>query len=142
MLKRLLLIAGVITLAVNFGYADQSRAKMTIQISKVASTSGKQMYANYCTPCHGMDGRGHGPIAPALKTPPADLTALSRNHRGKFPDTHIVAVLENGAELGPRRAAEMPVWGPILGKMNQTTPQDRLLRICNLSRYLDTIQSK
>jgi len=34
------------------------------------------------------------------------------------------------------------VWGPILGKMNVSNPQDRLLRISNLSRYLETIQAK
>ncbi len=34
----------------------------------------------------------------------------------------------------------MPVWGPILGKMNQTNFQDKQLRISNLSRYLESIQ--
>ncbi len=142
MFKRLLFTAAVLALAANFGYADQAKTKMTLQITKVTSTSGKQMYANYCTPCHGVDGRGHGPVAPALKTPPTDLTVLSRTHGGKFPDAHVVTVLEKGAEIGPRPSTLMPVWGPILGKMDQTEPQDRLLRICNLSRYLDTIQSK
>jgi hypothetical protein len=36
----------------------------------------------------------------------------------------------------------MPVWGPILGKMSQTNPQDRMLRISNLSRFLETLQVK
>jgi hypothetical protein len=36
----------------------------------------------------------------------------------------------------------MPVWGPILGKMNQSNPQDKLLRVSNLSRYLETLQVK
>jgi hypothetical protein len=39
-------------------------------------------------------------------------------------------------------SAEMPVWGPILGKMNLSSPQDKLLRISNLSRYLETLQVK
>jgi mono/diheme cytochrome c family protein len=142
MLKHLLLIAAAITLAANIGYADQSRKGVTIQVTRTAPTSGKQMYGNYCAPCHGVDGRGHGPVANALRTAPTDLTALSRNHRGKFPDTHIVAVLEQGPGLPAHVTAEMPVWGPILGKMNQTTPQERLLRICNLSRYLDAMQTK
>jgi hypothetical protein len=36
----------------------------------------------------------------------------------------------------------MPVWGPILGKMEMTNPQEKLLRISNLSRYLETLQVK
>jgi hypothetical protein len=77
-----------------------------------------------------------------LKTPPTDLTVLSRNNHGKFPDTHIVSVLQSGAEIPSHGTAEMPVWGPILGKMSQANPQDRLLRISNLSRYLETMQVK
>jgi len=123
-------------------YADQSTSKVTIPVTKTAANSGKQMYASYCAPCHGVDGKGQGPVAPALKSPPTDLTVLSRNNHGKFPDTHIVTVLQNGSSIPAHGTAEMPAWGPILGKMNQTNPQDRLLRISNLSRYLDTIQVK
>jgi hypothetical protein len=36
----------------------------------------------------------------------------------------------------------MPVWGPILAKMNVSNPQDKLLRVSNLSRYLETLQVK
>jgi hypothetical protein len=49
-------------------------------------------------------------------------------------------VLQFGKEIPAHGGGEMPAWGPILGKMNQSNPQDRLLRICNLSRYLETIQ--
>jgi mono/diheme cytochrome c family protein len=142
MLKRLLVTAIAAALAVGMGYADQSKAKVTIPVSRTPATSGKQMYANYCAPCHGVDGRGSGPVASALKAPPTDLTVLSKNNRGKFPDTHIVTVLQSGSEIPSHGSADMPVWGPILGKMNQTNPQDRLLRVSNLSRYLETIQMK
>src|ERR1035437_1829888 len=142
MLKRLLVTAIAATLAVGMGYADQSKSKVTIPGNKTTATSGKQMYTNYCAPCHGVDGKGHGPVATALKTPPPDLTVLTRNNHGKFPDTHIVTVLQNGADIPSHGSAEMPVWGPILGKMNQTNPQDRLLRMSNLSRYLETLQVK
>ena len=142
MLKRLLLTAMTAALAVSVGYADQSAGKVTIPVNKTASTNGKQMYTSYCAPCHGVDARGHGPVAPALKTPPPDLTVLSRNNNGKFPDTHIVTVLQNGTDIPVHGTAQMPVWGPILGKMNQTNPQELLLRISNLSRYLETLQLK
>ena len=142
MLKRLLVTAIAATLAVSMAYADQTQGKVTIPAGRTMPSSGKQMYVSYCAPCHGMDGRGQGPAASALRTPPADLTTLSRNHRGKFPETHIQAILEFGAEVPAHGSLEMPVWGPILGKMNTANVQERLLRISNLSRYLETIQVK
>jgi len=142
MLKHLLVAAMAATLAAGVSYADQSSAKVTIPVNKTAATSGRQMYANYCAPCHGVDGRGQGPVSLALKTPPMDLTLLTRSNHGKFPDAHIVSVLQNGIDVPSHGSPEMPVWGPILGKMNQTNPQDRQLRISNLSRYLETMQVK
>jgi mono/diheme cytochrome c family protein len=142
MLNRLLVVAVATALAVGMSYADQSTAKVIIPVNKTAPTSGQQMYANYCALCHGIDGRGRGPAASALKTPPIDLTMLSKNNNGKFPDTHIVTVLQNGSAIPSHGSAEMPVWGPILGKMNMSNSQERLLRISNLSRYLDSIQAK
>jgi mono/diheme cytochrome c family protein len=142
MLKRLLVTAMTAALAVGVSYADQANAKVTIAVTRTTATSGKQMYVSYCAACHGVDGRGHGSVAPALRTPPPDLTILSRNNRGKFPDTHIVTLLQNGIDVPSHGTAEMPIWGPILGKMNTTNPQEKLLRISNLSRYLDSIQVK
>jgi mono/diheme cytochrome c family protein len=142
MLKRLFLIALTAALAVGVSHADQSTGKIVIPVNKTSPTSGKQMYTNYCAPCHGLDGRGQGPVAPALKAPPTDLSLLARSNHGKFPETHIVTVLENGMQIPAHGSVEMPVWGPILGKMNQSNPQDKLLRVSNLSRYLETLQVK
>ena len=142
MRQHLLLTALAAVFAASMGYANQSSVRVVIPVNKTTPTSGKLMYTNYCASCHGIDGRGHGPVATELKMPPTDLTMQSRNNRGKFPDTHIVTVLQFGAEIPAHGSAEMPVWGPILGKMNVSNPQDRLLRISNLSRYLETIQAK
>jgi mono/diheme cytochrome c family protein len=142
MLKRLLVTAITAVVAAGMCYADQSSVKVTIPVDKTAATNGKQMYVNYCAPCHGVDGRGRGPVAPALRTAPVDLTQLTKLNHGRFPDTHIVSTLEMGADTPSHGSVEMPVWGPILGKMNVTNPQDRLLRVSNLSRYLESIQMK
>jgi mono/diheme cytochrome c family protein len=142
MFKRLLVMAAIATLAAGMSYADQSNAKVTIPVQRTAPTSGKAMYTGYCAPCHGVDGRGQGPVASALRTQPTDLTVLARNNHGKYPDSHIVSVLQNGSALPSHGSAEMPVWGPILAKMNMNNPQDRMLRVSNLSRYLETMQVK
>ena len=141
MLKSLLVTAVAATLAVSLSYADQSQSKVVIQVNnKTAPNNGPEMYKNYCAPCHGADGKGSGPVASSLTARPTDLTGLSKNNKGKFPDTHIVAILQFGADATAHGSATMPVWGPILGTMNPSNVQDRQLRISNLTRYLQTIQ--
>jgi len=68
MLKRLLLTTLAAAVAVGIGYADQSRTKVIIPVNKTSPTSGKQMFTSYCAPCHGVDAKGNGPAAAALKT--------------------------------------------------------------------------
>src|SRR5262249_4481134 len=46
---------------------------------------GKEIYRQYCASCHGVDGRGHGPAAVALRHRAPDLTTISRKHGGTFP---------------------------------------------------------
>ena len=141
-MKRLLFATLVASLAISMSYADQTNAKVVIPITKTTPVNGKAMYVNYCAPCHGADAKGAGPVASELKASPTNLTVLSRNNHGKFPDAHIVTVLNSGADIKSHGSVEMPVWGPILGKMNVSNSQDRMLRISNLSRYLDSIQVK
>jgi cytochrome c len=142
MLRYISITVMAAAVAIGTGYADQTTEKVTIPVQRTAATDGKQMFTNYCAPCHGADGRGHGPAAAALKAQPSDLTAMQRGNHGRFPDTRVVTVLKFGSDMPAHGSAEMPVWGPILGKMNQTNPQDKELRISNLSRYLQSLQTK
>lgn len=142
MLKSLSLIAVAGALAVTALYADQSNTKVVITVQKTGPVNGRQMYTSYCAPCHGTDGRGGGPIAPALKQQPTDLTVLARNNGGKFPSSHIATVLEYGSNLPAHGTAQMPVWGQVLDRMDQQHPDQTLLRISNLSQYLRSIQAK
>jgi mono/diheme cytochrome c family protein len=97
--------------------------------------SGAESYRVYCASCHGVDGKGGGPAAPALKKAPADLTQISKRNHGDFPAfrvTHIIDGYEIEAVHGSR---EMPVWGDYF--------RDKLLlelREHNLTEYLRSIQ--
>jgi mono/diheme cytochrome c family protein len=142
MLKNLFFVFWAAIVAAGIGYANAATAKVVVQAPSTLPTDGKQMYGNYCAACHGVDGKGAGPAAVALTMQPTDLTALSKNNGGKFPATHVVSVLQFGAANPAHGTAEMPVWGPVLGSMNQSTPQVRALRVSNLSRYLETLQAK
>jgi mono/diheme cytochrome c family protein len=142
MFKALLFTFMALTLALTMSYADQSKMNIVIPVQKTDPTDGKVMFTSYCAPCHGVDGRGNGPAASALNTRPTDLTRLALSHHGKYPETHIVAVLRFGTEVSAHGSAQMPVWGTIFGKMSSLNSQEKDLRTANLSRYLESLQSK
>jgi len=145
MARNLFFAVLALAVAAGIGYANQSTSrKVVIPVSKTSATNGKQMYVNYCAPCHGVDGRGQGPVAAVLKKQPADLALLSKNNGGKFPSTHVMTVLQFGAADSSHGTAEMPVWGPVLSGMDTTNaePNVKALRISNLSRYLQSLQAK
>ena len=79
-MKCLLLTAMSALLAVSIGFADQSKEKVIIPVNKTAASDGKQMFTSYCAPCHGVDAKGHGPVAAALKKQPDDLTGLMKKN--------------------------------------------------------------
>ena len=66
-----------------------------VPITNVDPTSGEQMYVSYCAACHGRDGKGYGPAAPALKTAPPDLAPVVETGRG-----HAGARAHRGALVG------------------------------------------
>src|SRR6202047_958772 len=81
--------------------------------------SGAQLFKEYCAVCHGLGGKGDGPVATALKVPPPNLTTLAQRHDGKFPDDYVSNVLKNGVQNPAHGSEEMAVWGPIFDTMNR-----------------------
>jgi len=141
MLKFLITAALMATFAPGSSHA-QSNSTVTIPVKKTEATSGRKMFESYCAPCHGADGKGHGPVGSALKTSPVDLTMLSRMHAGEFPEKHVIEVLRFGVDVPSHGSTTMPIWGPLLGSMNNANPTEKQLRINNLVEYLKTIQVK
>jgi len=104
--------------------------------------TGKQTYMHYCAACHGANGKGLGPAADALKTPPPDLTTLAKQHDGKFPYEYVSSVLRFGTRFVAHGSSDMPVWGPIFGVLdnyNEVSVQERIKKLCE---YLASIQEK
>jgi len=103
------------------------------------SLSGVDNFALYCAPCHGRDGKGSGPVAAALKTPPADLTRISTRNNGVFPADRVRRFVTNGAEVPAHGTSTMPVWGPTFRALDSS---DKLvaIRIANVISYLESIQ--
>jgi mono/diheme cytochrome c family protein len=104
-------------------------------------TSGVEMYHSYCAVCHGLDGRGNGPAAPALKQQPPDLTQLSRKNGGKFPDFRIANVIQGDSLPIAHGSRDMPVWGDVFRSMQRDDTMVKL-RVHNLTEYVASLQQK
>jgi mono/diheme cytochrome c family protein len=113
-----------------------------VPIKDTPSNDGEDMYDNYCAVCHGKDGRGTGPAAPAMKTSPTDLTALAKNNGGKYPASHVAAVLRGQATTSSHGSQDMPVWGPLFSRISRGHEGQVQQRIANLVSYLETLQAK
>jgi mono/diheme cytochrome c family protein len=105
-------------------------------------SSGKDMYNSYCASCHGVDGKGDGPAAPALKLTATNLTTLAAKNGGTFPAAHIAAVIQGDAMTPAHGSKDMPVWGPIFMSIGGHSQAQVQLRIRNLTNYLESIQVK
>jgi len=105
----------------------------------IESLAGHDSFERYCAPCHGVTGRGDGPVASALRTRPADLTALARRNEGRFPRDRVRDfVTGSGRQLAAHGTTEMPVWGPLF-RAFETDARVRE-RIENLLTYIESIQ--
>ena len=101
---------------------------------------GKETFAAYCAGCHGTDGKGHGPAAPALKMPVLDLTTLSARP-GCFNEVALQhAILGSDRMPAAHGTMTMPVWGPVF-RATDGAPADQL-RIKNLVDYVKGLQAK
>ncbi len=113
-----------------------------VPITNTPSNSGKQMFDSYCAVCHGKAGKGDGPAASALKTPPVDLTLLAQKNGGKYPAGHVAAVIRGQASTPSHGSQDMPVWGPLFSSISQGHAAQVQQRISNLVSYINTLQTK
>ena len=145
-MKFIIMIAVVAMLsAFAVGQAAPAPSTPTVKhvpITRTPSTSGKEMFKSYCAVCHGLDGKGAGPAAPAMKTIPTDLTALAKKESGKYPAAHVAAVIRGQAATPSHGSQDMPVWGPLFSSIDQGHEAQVQQRVTNLVDYLETVQVK
>lgn len=80
---------------------------------------GAKFYAENCVACHGMAGRGDGPSATELPSPPTDLTLLARKNGGNFPRAWALSYIYGHPEQRDLARA-MPQFGGAMA--NDTVP--------------------
>ena len=125
---------------------------------KLSASTGKGIFANYCTRCHGVDGKGEGPDASKLTEKPADLTQISKRNHGKFPAQKVAQVIDGRqglidvaghVQVPAHGARDMPIWGQRFAEEEKAEGPARPWivppareRIDLLVQYLKTIQEK
>jgi len=119
--------------------AQSAKEVKRVPVTPTRADSGVEMFKTYCRGCHGVDGKGEGPAASALKVPAADLTMLKQKNGGKFPAAKVSHVLE-GADVLAHGGTDMPLWGPIFRSLDPGNAALAKLRIANVLKYLESIQ--
>lgn len=80
---------------------------------------GAKEFRTSCASCHGVDGKGHGPMASILMTKPADLTVIAKNNAGQYPNTKageypfykVFQIIDGRTQVSGHGDRTMPVWG-------------------------------
>jgi mono/diheme cytochrome c family protein len=99
------------TFSATAGYASQPLKSLTQEVAQGHVPLGRKYFVQYCSACHGMDASGNGPVAPALRPPPADLRRIARRRGGTFPEAEIAAYIDGRTFIRAHGSREMPVWG-------------------------------
>lgn len=134
--------AAILTMLSGLAIAQNAPTVKHVSITNAPSNSGKEMFNSYCAVCHGKDAKGNGPAASAMKTGPSDLTALAKNNGGKYPSSHVAAVLRGQAATPAHGSQDMPVWGPLFSSISQGHEGQVQQRITNLVTYVEGLQAK
>lgn len=110
---------------------------------------GKTEFESNCAACHGVSGKGSGPIADLLKRSPTDLTTLQKRNGGIFPMARVYETIE-GVGVAEHGTRDMPVWGRAYSikaaeyYMDVPYNQEAYVRgrILALAEYLSRLQVK
>jgi mono/diheme cytochrome c family protein len=74
-------------------------------------STGEENFQRYCAACHGVGGRGDGPVASAIFKTVPDLTRIAERRDGKFPRQMIANAIDGRWEIDAHGTRMMPVWG-------------------------------
>lgn len=101
--------------------------------------NGRKLFNQYCISCHGVDGKGDGPVASSLKVAPADLTAIQKKGE-KFPFDHVTTAIDGvhtDRSIEAHGTSSMPVWGTVF---RHTRGLQKENYVYSLTKYIESIQ--
>jgi len=105
----------------------------------IQSLNGPEIYRAHCATCHGVEGKGDGPVAPALTTKMPDLSTISQRSGGVFPVGRVRKIMLGEEIIAGHGSREMPVWGPIFHQIEEDRDYGEV-RLQNITNYLKSMQ--
>lgn len=121
---------------------DQPKAEQNKKTERlIPSVKGPDLFRAYCATCHGVDGKGNGPVAPALNTKLTDLTTIAQRNGGMFPVKRVRSIISGDDLVLGHGSREMPIWGPIFHQVEWDRDWGEI-RLDNVTKYLQSIQQK
>lgn len=106
----------------------------------IDSLTGRDSFELYCASCHGREGAGNGPVAAALRTPPANLTTLSQRNNGTFPRQRVLAFIDGSSRANDAHGpGDMPIWGTTFKALEGSDARVKV-RLANLAAYVESLQ--
>jgi mono/diheme cytochrome c family protein len=105
--------------------------------------AGRATFMQYCTSCHGVNGRGGGSLADSLGKEVPDLTLISSRYEGVFPSEYVLRTIDGRQEFLAHGTRQMPIWGNIWRPGEEDTHEAEIAtqRTLNgLLHYLESIQ--
>jgi len=98
-----------------------------------SASSGEEMFAVYCSSCHGASAKGgSGP----------DLTTLAKRNDGRFPAARVKETIRGDTRLDAHGPSDMPVWGQVFRYIGSGSQLEIDVRINNLTGYIRSLQEK
>jgi mono/diheme cytochrome c family protein len=103
--------------------------------------SGVRLYQVFCSSCHGLTGRGDGPVEPYLRAGVPDLTHIAARNGGAFPRERVRAAIDGRANLLAHGTSNMPVWGYEFDEGHTGSRRQADKMIDRLVRYVEELQT-
>jgi len=136
------IVAALILALAAMGWTQEKTEIKHVPIKQTSAASGAEMYKTYCAVCHGLDGKGNGPAAEALKVPPTDLTTMAIRNGGKYPALRVSAIIRGEEALAAHGTKEMPIWGDLFRSISGGHETEVQQRVSNLNKHIESIQKK
>jgi mono/diheme cytochrome c family protein len=111
-------------------------------LDKAAAVKGQTSYLRYCVSCHGLWGKGDGPLASDLRVPVPNLTGLAAGVGGHFPYERVEQVIRSGEILRGHGSSDMPAWGDVFKKTKGTDAATADAAVRELTHYIWSIQTE
>jgi mono/diheme cytochrome c family protein len=108
---------------------------------RIQSVQGVDTFKAYCVSCHGVQAKGDGPAAMALKKVPADLTTIAKRNGGKFSPSDVENIVMGTSVMASHGSRDMPIWGPVFQSLAPDASVVKL-RVANLVEYIKSIQTQ